>query len=108
MTDDTRQEVSEALEKSIQHWKTEARRGKPDNVSIWESDCALCDLFLADGCLGCPVYRRTGKGSCEGSPWIRAYAELDAWKAGEDNGAGFRAAAKEEIAFLESLREDVK
>lgn len=101
-----------ALKASIQHWRENEAAESSDDVSVWGDDCALCDLFVRphDSCKGCPVAKRTGKAQCDGSPWGAARDEFKKWRwvaqdsprATEARDA-FRAAARAEREFLESL-----
>ena len=88
-----------ALKKSIEKWEQRAKGKKTDD------ECPLCDLFRlysdVEGveyefnenriCVGCPVFAKTGKVRCEGSPY-------DIWMDGESV-----ADAKKELKFLKSL-----
>lgn len=68
-----------ALEKSIAHWERLADNVRLKNdwgVTEWlySEDCALCDLFLHNDCIGCPVHERTGRKGCAGfSEWQAAF-----------------------------------
>lgn len=92
-----------ALKASIEHWAKNARR-KAKNAEVGAEYCALCKLFnnqdTAKGfrCHGCPVREKTGAAFCFYTPYENAAI---AWDAGDD--AVWRAAAREELAFLKSL-----
>jgi len=60
-------ETLKALKKSIEKWEKIVKREGEDRGL---RNKALCRLFLMKGCKGCPVYSRTGKISCEGTPYI--------------------------------------
>lgn len=111
MTDQyTREQVAEALEESIEHWKFEAAKSDPKHINIYVDACPLCDLFIVgneerDACSGCPVSNKTGSSMCRNSPWDRAHLDLHLWKSDEGDQKAFRSSAQKEIAFLESLRE---
>ena len=102
-----------ALERSIKHW--ELITLDPGNFTdIGPHQCALCHLFnthafpeLRDGrdsfmtCVGCPVYEKTGRVFCSGSPYDDYAKEFD------DAPAADRALkyyARAEVEFLKSLR----
>lgn len=95
-----------ALKTSIEHWKENAVAETVNEASLDVSDCALCDEFWALDCAGCPVFSRTGRRCCAGSPYIAASNAFDSWsgqptsKEARDN---WRSAAIAEIAFLKSL-----
>lgn len=105
-------ETEEALERSIKHWRElEQVTARPFLDHITSRNCPLCDLFIDNDCGGCPVYESTSDGRrerCERTPWARAWNALIAWSPKEDQekAAHFRAAAKAEREFLESLREE--
>lgn len=91
----------EALELSIVKWEKNleaARELRFKDVKTSEIDCPLCDLFIRNGCGGCPVSERTGTGYCRGTPYDRVYkAYIDK---DEDN---IVSACEDELAFLKSL-----
>lgn len=110
-----------ALEGSIVKWR-EIVAGERENEAA--GDCPLCQLFnpyqtsfpklerVKDGCLGCPVMARTGQSFCRGSPYER-YEDLESTIDSEDEDSDedyddnvdrLLEIAKEELAFLESLR----
>jgi hypothetical protein len=107
----------EALEASIVHWKAVAQAPDPRLVYIGCSSCALCMLFKRDDgndCYDCPVMARTGLVWCKKTPYGAAMDALRAWQTAlamgnrglrRDDGTAFRAAARAEIEFLESLRD---
>lgn len=91
----------EALKASIEKWERNTRVRNTMNASVYSDECPLCAMFDPDGnkqCAGCPVRDRTGQPHCIGSPWERAYMTR---KSG--NAVAFRAAARDEVAFLKSL-----
>jgi hypothetical protein len=104
-----------ALEKSIEHWAANLAAKDPKDVRVGAGNCALCDLFFADLCEGCPVMQRSGEMRCIGTPYRDATTALDRWS--EDLRGNFpiilgglarsrwREAAKRELEFLRSLRE---
>jgi len=60
----------EALQKSIEKWeKIVMEKGKDEG----SRNCALCWLFLKNECEGCPVYAKTKRKGCRGTPcedWV--------------------------------------
>ena len=101
-----------ALEESIAHWrrmrefKLEDYRSPPEYPGM--RDCALCQLFHDEACLGCPVSEHTGHLYCHHTPF---YTANDAFCHAVDEPslftkAAWRRAAKREIEFLESLLEE--
>lgn len=98
-----------ALEASIAHWKENAAATDRDEVRTGVGSCALCRIHWTDNCDGCPVAVRTDQSLCRGTPWEAAKAAWDRWMFADSDdaapGEAFRAAAREEVAFLESLRE---
>jgi hypothetical protein len=108
-------ETLEALQGSIEHWR--------ENVALVEAGkmpligaihCALCLEFNSgedqeENCTGCPVMERTGKDSCEESPYTQVSARRDLVLRATSptmqrlEWADLLAACKAELAFLESL-----
>ncbi len=96
-----------ALQDSIEHWKRLESGKRRKGECLGADDCALCGVFnnwntpIGDECLGCPVFEKTGERRCEKSPYNSArniYVEH-----GKLDSPEFKAAAKEERLFLESL-----
>lgn len=106
----------EALQHSLRHWQ--------DNTagvtrSIASQDCALCILFLHDGCKGCPIFEHTRREHCRNTPYwdaVKAHQELYNVELLKDeelyedyDALHFRkltawyAAAQEEAKFLHNL-----
>lgn len=105
-----------ALKASIQHWRENEAAESSDDASVWGDYCTLCTLFVVKNgsCNECPVAKRTGKAQCDGSPWAAARDEFKKWRwaylvDGQDSPRAteardaFRAAARAEREFLESL-----
>lgn len=100
----------EALKKSIAHWEENVEAKTPDTVSTSAVDCALCGLFVAHGCRGCPVAEETGEIHCDGSPYDYAWEANQKWRLSNSSPedevvlhTSFRAAAQAEVDFLRSL-----
>src|SRR3990172_5751461 len=96
-----------ALKKSILHWgrlaSGQVRRGE----WIGPDHCALCKLFIAGECNGCPVAERTGYNYCDGTPYEIVATYIDSCfcldKKSILNSKGFKSAARKELRFLKSL-----
>ena len=56
----------EALKKSIVKWERIVKSTK--ELDLGSVNCALCILFNADGCGGCPIYKKTKKKYCRDTP----------------------------------------
>lgn len=111
-----------ALNRSIVHWKDNAKALHPDDVELGPTSCALCRIFWKRGktdaeglvrvtCNGCPVAAATGQNGCRGTPYDDAENALGSWDDAEDGTAEanqardtFRGIAMAEMRFLESLR----
>lgn len=95
-----------ALKASIEKWR---KNENGDFQGTGSDNCPLCLLFHSEEnpkvhwdacCHGCPVYGKTKTDSCDGTPYraaIRAKI-THGWDSRQ-----FRAAAKRERIFLESL-----
>ena len=103
--------TTEALEKSIKHWRSNVRASSPGLASLAGEDCALCLTFSfgqENPCAGCPVAAETGCPSCEGSPYEQAHGAYLRWcedPRDENARKTWRDAAQAELAFLISLRD---
>lgn len=94
----------EALKDSIAHWgRLSTGTRQPDEV-VGPSDCALCRRFNHPTpptlCVGCPVAGRTKLAHCSGTPYAQAAFAFGYY--GPDSPE-FKAAAKKELEFLQSL-----
>lgn len=99
--------TAEALEASIKHWEENREVSKPEQAKIDANDCALCNLYVLDGCEGCPVAQRSGHKGCHGSPYFDArftLADWRKWPDDPDRKQAWQKACDAEIAFLKSLR----
>lgn len=102
---------SEALQKSIDHWKRLATRTRNAVESIGPDHCALCNEFFSNYCKGCPVMEKTGDRGCNKTPWEEIEDSMpDVWNgigggSLEDflNSDEFVALAQKELEFLISL-----
>lgn len=96
------------LKQTIKHWERMAT-GKARNREKPNAEwCMLCHMYLLnnkskkDDCKDCPVFTKTKKQRCRGTPYSTA------WLAYTDfgiNSAIFKTAARKELAFLKSLRD---
>ena len=87
-------ESGDALRAEIAKWEAIVQGTGRDDGPV---NSPLCIAFLKsdDTCFGCPVQKRTGRHSCDGTPY-------EAWTAAlkpED----VKKAAKAELEFLKSL-----
>jgi len=66
--------------------------------TLYTDSCALCEKYFKNGCVNCPVYKKTKKLCCDGTPFNKYE------KAEEENDfdAAIKA-CKDEIKFLKSL-----
>lgn len=103
--------MTNALEKSIQHWEDNVAAKTPNEASTGWINCALCKEFLhqANCCLGCPVRQKTGLSGCKGSPYHEFNLEeaFAIWMSfPNDTGLRtiWRKRARAELKFLKSLR----
>jgi len=74
-------------------------------------NCPLCSLYREGRCARCPIYRRTGKALCEGTPyhdwWTHHWLEHNQWHdlTLHADCPECRVLAKNELDFLLSLAE---
>lgn len=92
-----------ALKASIKHWEEMSKTGL--TLQQPEADqCALCRAFLIaiedsdKSCQGCPIFEATGIKYCGNTPYEQASRAAD-----DGNEERFKAEAKEELSFLQSL-----
>lgn len=91
-----------ALRASIAHWKRMAKNGIKGKDEPYAEECALCALFLAEGCFRCPVFKSTGEEECGHTPYFEARDNYEFGKyTGKDSN--FKISARKEVQFLESL-----
>lgn len=93
-------EEQKAFKLAIKKWQDIV-----DGTGYDRGPCALCDLFIDDGCAGCPINEDTGKEDCRGTPYV-AWHALTASVNVESRLANTPErleAAKAELAYLESL-----
>jgi len=96
------------LDLSIEKWKDIVNHLKSihrasdfdDNLEAQGDNCALCEVH--EGCQSCPVYERTGRGDCGGTP----YWEFNvAWR--RCDLKAMWTAAERELKFLISLKKEL-
>ena len=95
-----------ALRQSIENWEWNAVTETPENYTTGVKDCALCEAFLRDECLGCPVRKLVGGVFCLGSPYYNAVQVRGEWSCDPSNPAlrdAAHTAARAEAEFLRSL-----
>lgn len=91
--------TAQALEESIKHWEENVERAeRNEGLLLGPDDCALCGLFWKKDCVGCPVSERTGKLSCDGSPYYDVSTAM--------TNVARVSACLDELNFLKSLREE--
>lgn len=86
-----------ALREAIRKWEwlvTYLDRAK-HVPTTGRGSCALC---VTIDCDECPVYAKTGRDSCKGTPYMDYYIAAE-----RDNMESAKKAAKEEVKFLKSL-----
>ena len=63
-----------ALKESIEHWE---RLKTGEDTNVGSDSCALCNYTRGDGltvnCDKCPIMRKTGHDSCDGTPYNDYY-----------------------------------
>lgn len=93
---------NKALKESIKKWKHIAS-GKNKELP-GSHNCPLCVAYQDisnDTCFNCPVYKRTGKHLCRGTPYSLAIDKRCEFGA---HSKEYLDAAKLEVEFLKSLR----
>lgn len=93
----------EALEVSIEKWERNTVAQMLCDVSVSESSCALCRLFISKECKGCPVRESSGYKYCRETPYKKAVNSLLSWRNGVGSRDEFQSAARDEVDFLKSL-----
>lgn len=98
---------ADPLDLSIEKWERIVDAGLDGiKADIGFKQCALCAsvgriTFSSDTlCDDCPIYKKTGEGTCIDTPYIKA----NEYKI-DDHPSQFAEAAVEELEFLKSLRE---
>ena len=107
----------------LKHWEENLAAETPDQADVSIKHCALCRVFYSNDCEGCPVRNKTGVSHCVYSPYDIAHNKLYDWEdmylGNEDKlylctkkevlkkRTQWRIAAREELKFLKSLREEI-
>lgn len=121
--------VIDALRTSIEKWKKNAVVECISDVDFGPKSCPLCLMFnLMGTCKGCPVARAAGVPGCRNTPYPHARNAWTNWQSRlfdyensdlavsapprivlehrlEEAHSEFIVAAKEELAFLRSLKQ---
>jgi hypothetical protein len=100
-------ETREALEESIEHWKRMREDPKGSDFP-GVNQCSLCGVYYYPNCKGCPVFAKSKRADCAGTPYRRAHNAFRDYQGYPSKGAlaAWHEAADAEIAFLEGLREE--
>jgi len=95
------------LDLSIEKWedvvdhlnKIQTKEEFDSRLEEGHKNCALCEVYNIDGCLGCPVRRVTGAEGCLFTPWTD-------WVVAKEAGSlqDMREVAIKELLFLRSLK----
>lgn len=100
--EDWNERATPALEDCIAHWGRMATGEEEEEEKPTSDFCACCQQFSPhqDDCGDCPIKRRTGLDSCDGTPY---HAANTAWAYG--NEKAFRVNAERMAEYLrETLR----
>jgi len=96
----------------LEHWKDILRRAEADMpLPIGPRACSWCLLFnsmqrRSDDCKGCPIYERTGRQYCEGTPYETVDEVYDQRVFKEATKDELCAVVREQLDFLYSFREE--
>jgi len=91
----------EALIDSIQHWEENLERVQNGGwVDASASSCACCNMFLGLACWGCPIFEKTRRRTCRGTPY---YDVLKAEVAKPFSRQDYIAAVQAELDFLNQI-----
>ena len=101
------------LNKSIEHHKRMQAFDTIEQFTDGEEapfggQCALCDEY--PNCIGCPVEIKTGKDTCQDTPYNKLYSSYWAIRhtSSLDKLSDFKDIEQEEIAFLTKLRDELE
>jgi len=107
------EETRIALDASIAAWAEKLAAENPWKIKTGAPECPLCLLFYDENCRDCPVALKASATSCKNTPYRDAVEAIVDWRCKlEDDDAtemtaakiAARAAIKEELDFLKSLR----
>lgn len=95
----------DATKASEAKWWRNAEAKTPKEYLTGSKDCPLCELFYAGDCIGCPVFEKTGRRFCVGSPYRDAVRARWQWQESETdaNRDAAHAVARTEAEFIHSL-----
>lgn len=96
-------EALTALKESIAIWE---RRLAGERIPIGSSNCPLCTMFkeqVGSGCHGCPVFKKTGKHFCVGTPYILCDDHVGAYGFHPEEDHHCHQLILDEVNFLKSL-----
>lgn len=100
----------EAIDASIEKWKQNAEIDRIECARTSMHDCPLCLKFhpykqdetcFGAECHGCPIMEYTGFSYCSNTPYDEA-SEAEY----EDDLEAFKKAARDEVEFLQKVRQD--
>ena len=112
--------MANSLERSIAAWEGKRDEEHPRRIYLGHTTCPLCDEFYKHDdkspCGTCPVFKKTGNASCQGTPYDEAVSVLSRFRqvhshyglydsVTERLRAEWVATAQAEIDFLKSLAE---
>ena len=119
------QKTLDAFDKSIEHWERLANGTSYPSEGIGSNDCSICEIYcyqIGATCLGCPIFKDTGRILCKNTPHNevavvrqRLYIieknirnnHLDIMLAVKTNEE-FKGAAKKELDYLISLKKKLE
>lgn len=79
-------------------------KGKEFLFCIGQRDCALCEEYIQDECIYCPVFKKTRESRCETTPWEEIWAHCQ--KENFSITKKFINLFEKELAFLEGLQSE--
>jgi len=98
------QRIMKALAGSVRKWER-IIAGKDRDQGV--ANCPLCKIFWERRlCAGCPVAEKTGKSSCDGSPYTKFVKACGYNAYPEPTAKRFKQLANAELRFLRKLEAD--
>lgn len=89
----------DALKASIAHWQENLAKAKAgERFETGPSECALCKLYWAENCNGCPVKDKTDLAGCRCTPYDDVFKAVR-----RDNAPDLVKSCEAEVEFLQSL-----
>jgi len=98
-----RQEISDALFRSVEKWQRNASCTDIAEAQTGYLTCPLCALFYNRECKGCPVALHTGQPMCRGTTYLEAADAKDLVMAGLAPLSDFHSPARQYADLLERL-----